>query len=472
MTETFPAPFRVDAERLSQDESLPESLTDRQAFQLSEDLGGLAVWLLSDVILEKASRHAATIRDEADAKRLVEIPSLPNQPGACNILCARDLNQNPSPGSLRDSFFLPVQWRKRQNKPIDETRRLPIDLQKLADRVLLQMYAYRERRGSTIDDWELVLNVDEQPLGYDLSSWNDEFFTAGSGWGALAAGFELLNSGGVQDKTIAVSAVWDRHRGLSVVDGLELKVKACLRHKVETLFLSEEQSLEDLPTTLKYVELPADRLDPLLSLQPVLERLIIRPSDDALLEEKSKYYQNRRTVLNQEEGSREYYLNHLLQDVADSCRSQIPEKARYLIGDCRLITLASLSHELVELHTTILKPRELLPLYTPETEKKLLKILKGLRQSFPECLIHDPVEVNAAVSSDLSEISSLPQLTEFVQSDPSRTIVDLKPGTKTICFAMEQLARLYGAWAFILQNLQTGLRDIQPGHESPLLYQP
>jgi hypothetical protein len=174
-------------------EALAADASRRQ--DLESYLGGLAPWVMA----------------EPGA-----VPPLPEEPGACNVLCEFE---NAPPG-LAGGVILPLCWVRASCAHPG----LPVALNRLAARVKAACRGVFGGEAGLIGGFHLAPSRQLDLEWLDISSW--PLKQVESAWVTLVGGLYTAVIQGKPNAQVLASGAWVKGRGLEAVQGLEAKVSA------------------------------------------------------------------------------------------------------------------------------------------------------------------------------------------------------------------------------------------------------
>ena len=381
-------------------------------------------------------------------------------PGSCTMICrvAPQFHGVLSPG-----LPLPLQWGEGPHSAL-----LPPSLLKLADDVASVIDAGEGKAGS--------LGLQPAPqlqLTEETSLADDLMEEVGSAWGTLAAGWLSAAQGLYQSSDIWASVAWNG--GLARVDGLAEKISAAPAWGVRRFFVHWSQWDDALKVCERLGDGTALAVEPLGRQQDRQPRQAIADLVSALSDEPAAPDWNRPDAEAQFEQCRYYhsllrvpktddfYRTHLLDTLVDRLRERL--LARYPdmenVQSTWFVTICSGNRNLAALSARAVNAKRTLLLHTKDIRGH------GLADECAALIGRDRCDQHG-----FDEEHSVEQIPEIVRNrvadaPPSQVILDLKPGSKRMTYAMT-LAAPKGS---LLLNIETQFKDGAhvPGTENPEL---
>ncbi|TWT63734.1 hypothetical protein [Rubinisphaera italica] len=434
--------FRID-DQILKDAAQADAENCQTCFELVNRFGELARTMMTPRALHNAGLfYSETLLNPQEAIRLSQPLPLPAKCGSCSVLCAMNAENINSP--LSPGIALPLRWQRSDEQTERLSRLLPDRLVSISSEVLEKMYTCSTDLSESPEDWCLTLGVD-YPEAYDLSGLEDCEFA--SSWAALAAAWILAIRGGTPDRTVGISAAWNEQQGFIEVGGLKEKALAATRAGIRTLYVAPGQVPTGHKTLgIELIELPAQFINPYLSLKPVLRRMFVVPDREASLTDHSYYYWFLKKTLSDDESADTYYRTCMLSQIVNECRDQLKLNT---VGNFRLITVASRNEELAELIVRILLPNECLLLSSRETRSSAEKLRRIIEEDIPDChrvIIH---EIDSTPDHPQQYVNAQQVLQDYCHDE--EVIIDLTTGTKSITVGLTHFAMIHNCRSFLLQ---------------------
>lgn len=370
-------------------------------------------------------------------------PAMCPEPGCapCMFVFSRTLfagSTNDPFRVLSRAFVLPLVWRYEDK----DTDRLPEDCRRVAQSV-------RDVLG--IDGWSIHLPRILDEIDLSLCEWSVD-----SIWAPLAAGLQIAVEGGCAVPTVFATGAWDRgdiqprSAGMVPVRNIREKTQYIVdqvahhakNSDVKPVFFLPEENVEDARAcagdSVEIVEISAGHGDWREALSGLLDALYAPPNIDEELDRRIRYA-NTYWVKKNAQKRRRYYIDTILQDLAKRIKAS---SGLNLSPLDRIAVMISHHFELAILMATVLMPREILFLYTDETEPHIGEI----RSCFPGAQFFR-IEIG-------SEEKVIGPAAEFLAgtSDPAKRGVDITSGTKPMTVAMVCAARTASSRMFYLDN--------------------
>lgn len=403
----------------------PFQLTGSEARELAIRLGRLAGWILHPKVLEKAQAASSHFTEQQLRGWRTPLP-LPEGCGACWVPIVR---KNQCWQAMRTAFVLPLRWAR--GSP-EQNPRLPEKLHLVAENVLRTL---RITDAIKDDDWQLRPAWDGLFDGPGSELLDGSYDSA---WVPLAGALLLAADEGQPQRKVWATGSWSDGQGVISVNGLEEKIELASEHGAEKFFVPAancdraKQYCLQRSLSLDIQPLAEARTKPRDALRKYLLQLAVRATRDDSREDREKTYL-RIAELDKQEAF-EYYVECILDDLAEELRSRLPSE----LGRPRyLITHISDSYELVLLSHLVFKPERSIIFYTyeknyPKHAEEVKRWLE-LRDFSVELrpLATNP-DAAPAESSRWQELSRTYQecLKNFSGNGQRTLVLDVTPGTK------------------------------------------
>lgn len=435
-----------------------------------EYLGSLAKWWLKPSVLKDAKKLNESYFDQ-----YLDAPALSKEPGSCWALCK--LNHGWS-SMLRGAVLLPLQWQSEQGAH----HSLPLQVRDLSKRVIGALKPSLKSYGHDLHEYWLAPHNDSG-VGF-TRSLNDDLFnkkgSADSAFASLAAGLESAVFKYKVDPSVWASVSWDSD-GLKLVDALPEKVELASEWKgVRKIAVhqSQKSEVQDLLReqdnfSIEVVGLgtqnneDSGKPDLLMSLRKYFSSLFTEPdappkptdSNDQLsapdFERCARYYES---IVDLQK-SRKFYTSSLLPNIAASCA----RKARPRLDDVsHFVSIISYAPEVTLLGAKTVNPDKCLLLFTNESHRYIpycQQQLGGIGLEPPQ-LIGKENYVNDVEKHVVAFLKGI---------DPNKVVLDIKPGTKEMTYALLRVAEPHNR-ILCIDHEETLNRGPRPGTEHPKVF--
>ncbi|NMC21530.1 MAG: hypothetical protein GYA33_14060 [Thermogutta sp.] len=430
----------------------PEELSPADAFTLAVRLGPSAPWLLRPEVLQKALEEGTSYGLEGDQLRVWQRPVLPSGLGACWVVAVRKTDRY---AALRPALVLPLRWKK--GGPPGDTG-LPTELQNVANNVVEVLLVSGDI--SPEDRWRLYPAEDglfDNPAAQFLEG------DYSSAWVPLAAGLLLAAGEGEPRHEIWATGAWASHAGIGPVEGIEAKLEPAAQFQASHFFVPKRQTAEaEHAVQSSAIKLQIESLEeakpkPRQAMRKYLSLLEVRAGRDDPPEKRSASYLR---IHDREEGRR-YYLDCLVDDIADNLRKQTQPE---LLTCRRLVTIASDSPETAYLTHLIFRPGSSVILYTSGNDRKYESLAreaqglvreKGFDAALEEIRVDDLLGLIRQFRDLLRKIAPQPE-------DGDGLVIDVTPGTKPMSLAWAYVAPEDARIVYLQHDLDPKLRKPIP----------
>ncbi|GIW90063.1 MAG: hypothetical protein KatS3mg109_0495 [Pirellulaceae bacterium] len=433
-------------------------LKPAQAYDRVVRLGEIAGWFFKPEVLQLANQHYQRIAGKALMPQPSHLDEM--RSGECAILLLVKLNGSPN------GPFLPVTlWRVRWEKEQQHDPHLPVELRRLADRVIEQL----AKTGSlTCRQWGLRFGQESWSERVDLSELPGTFDSA---FFSLAAGLVLAEHGIRPRHDVLATGTWDEKDGCCGVDGLDLKVERAAQLGARLLFVPETQSesaakiVENLPCpglTICGIPQRISRSGVELreSLYPLFEALAVPPDRDSSAEARSFYFLS----VQDETTARDYYRKHIRPDIVENvCRFV---KSRKLQHVTHFVSLVSHGFDLAVIWAAALKPENILLL----CESRSWRLVDELRTELQRADIQAPIQADRFDEGDYDHllVSFRSSLQRFLgPATSSQLAVDITSGKVIWKFALHNAAPVGAVALCCLSDFHSQTRRPKPFTERP-----
>ena len=444
-------------ERLCEGE--PGSLRPIQARRLIlRELPGLACWVLDPAVFRRALEQTEDLsrvnQPPGDWRRP---PTLPQRLGSCWALVVNRLVSSSRPSLLRPAFVVPLSWVRNAG----HDARLPRGLTHVAEKVR----ALLESIGRIPPDtWGLHLAPGSGIDQWDLSSWD---LDGRSAWPSLASGLILAAHERTPDTRIWSTGEWDDREGFRKVDadGLKSKLDLAIEFGVRTLFVPPAQAgeagayLANHPGTRLAIEVFEPASDPsgfTRATRKYLAMAGVPPGRDEPFAVRCNHYMDQVDASRQ----REYYITHLMPELANYFQQCFPRDARWT----HLVTVASGSPELVPLMVAAVRPGQCLILYTEDFKNQEQIAEMAIKETSPQCDIQSGSFSIRSMDEDFQR-----EISGFVEDvDPEHVLIDLTPGNKEMSLSLAFHVAPSGSYVIYARHEYDGKRP-RPALLPPLI---
>jgi hypothetical protein len=435
----------------------PDSLQPIAARRLIvNELPGLARWILEPSVflraIEQTESQPSVSQPPTDWR---QPPALPQRLGSCWALVVNHLARRFP--LLRPAFVMPLSWIENAN----HDGRLPRGLSDVAGRVCdLLVRIGRIPPGS----WGLHLARDTGIDWWDLSSWE---LDGRSAWPSLASGLILAAHKRTPDTRIWSTGEWDEQEGFRAVDaeGLKSKLELAIEFGVRTFFVPPDQldMARDHLAKKAGCGLAIEAFEP-TSQQPnfaeatrkYLGMAGVPPGRDEPFVVRCNHYMDQVDV----DRGREYYITHLMPELACYFRQYFPRDARWT----HLVTVASGSPELVPLIAAAVRPEQCLILYTEDFKNQEQIAESDIDNASLQCGIR-----RAPFSVRSMDVDFPREISRFVQGiNPENVLFDLTPGNKEMSLSLAFDVAPSGSYVIYARHEYDGKRP-RPALLPPLI---
>lgn len=414
------------------------------------DVNSLKVILSSpDLIVEFFGKYLARYLLTPETRRKFKLspPLLPDK--AEGFICLFVIpDDSPLISSVKkrivaSSFALPFEWRKKKN----DSELIPAGMKEIANLV---------RKVTGIKGWGLFPDTEAGEV--DLSNLQ---VNAESCWTQMAASLIIVEYGGKYNPSVIGTGKWHPESGGIVkVKGIKEKIggflsilqeKSSSKQTTEPIMFVPEENLNEAKQVAKNKKLkiksyPAREKDWKKALLEHLSEMAVPPNKDEDLKKRIKYA-NSPHMLTMEKERKRYYLDCLVDDIAEKVRrnylKKFASKARKQkyqepIGG-NLVIFVSLNYELSILILKILMPDRALLVFSDESSKHKNQIIEFFKNA--------DVILSFLQLKKEKEREILKNIYKWLQKEgkTSQCFVDITSGKKTVSVMFALVGQKLGA---------------------------
>jgi hypothetical protein len=436
-----------------------KELTPINAKEAVKYLKQLSPWWLTP----EAIAMAKSLDDPVITGMLAEATLL-DEPGSCWVI----LKFGKPMTLLRSAVLLPCVWRKGEQT----FSHFPTKLKDLSDSVIEEVRKAK-LSGQNVSSFGLQpdrrLKLQSNVLDDDL------FSTFESGWLSLVGGLVSAMLNVDVDTSVWASSAWDASRGGSEVAGLSEKIGLATDYGAKSFAVAAANELEAKQIvagnsgSLSILTLARHESEDLsTTLRPYLSKYLLQPDPPILADGDIDQYafgkcKDYYLVLGAyTELATRFYKTHLLPSLSIQLRKNLVAKYGKIEAS-HYVGIVSKSPELVVLGVLATRAKKCLLLHDGSRGHEL----NFCRGELSKHLEKGCILVGLFESDVLKSIGKL--VTDFLNDavDPKKVVIDLKPGTKKMTFALIRAAQ-DGNRMLCLEEQQSQFdRRAIPGTEAP-----
>ncbi len=434
-----------------------DTLEPRTAADIIRVFRGDARWILDPGVFRRAAELCqGGPRMNQRPRDLVQPPPLPRQPGCCCVPIVNRLADQCR--LLRRAFVLPLQWSVNTG----HDPRLPKGLADIANQVSALLVQLGRVPGS---EWGLHLAPTTGLETWDLSELG---LDRRSAWPGLASGLILAADGRRPDTQVWSTGEWNGSKGFVNIDpqGLEEKLDLALEFGVRVFFVPPEQvktaeahlaTKDGHQLRVHGFETP-EKNDFMQAARKYMAQAGVAPGRDEPFEARRQHYLDQVEAV----AKREYYISHILDELATFFRSQFPPGLRWT----HLVTVASDSPELVPLMVTAAQPQHCLLLFTDNYEGQKQVAEAAIGKTGVDCSVLATRFSMSTIDEDFGR-----EIERFTAGVPAEDVlIDLTPGNKVMSLSLAFSAAPRGAYLIYVRHEYEGKR-VKPALLPTLLRQ-
>ncbi len=434
-----------------------DTLEPRTAADVIRVFPGDARWILDPRVFQRAAELCkGGPRMNQRPRDMMQPPPLPQRPGCCCVPIVNRLAEQCR--LLRRAFLLPLQWRVNTG----HDPKLPNGLTEIANQVCALLV---EKGRVSRSEWGLHLAPATGVEAWDLSELG---LDGRSAWPSLACGLILAADGRRPDTQVWSTGEWNGSKGFVDIDqqGLEDKLDLAVEFGVRTFFVPPGQvkiaeahlaTKDGHQLRVHGFDTPADNKF-MQATRRYMSQAGVPPGRDEPFEARRQHYLDQVETV----AKREYYISHLLPELAAFFRSQFPPGLRWT----HLVTVASDSPELVPLMVTAAQPQHCLLLFTDNYEGQKQAAEVAIRKTGVDCSVLTTRFSLATIDEDFRR-----EIAHFTEGVPAEhVLIDLTPGNKVMSLSLAFSAAPRAAYLIYVRHEYEG-KLVKPALIPPLLRQ-